>query len=129
MKQPLKKNILLFTDRVEIKPLSVNKVWQGRRFKTKDYKKYEVEVINKLTECDLSDLKKPIELSMMVGLSNMNSDVDNIVKPFVDILQKKYGFNDRYIFRLIVEKILVPKGEEYIEFYIKNLIPRHYIVD
>lgn len=129
MKQSLKKNILLFTDRVEIKPLSVNKVWQGRRFKTKDYKKYEVEVINKLTECDLSDLKKPIELSMMVGLSNMNSDVDNIVKPFVDILQKKYGFNDRYIFRLIVEKILVPKGEEYIEFYIKNLIPRHYIVD
>mgnify|MGYP001108467912 CR=1 FL=1 len=27
--------------KVNIKPLSVNKVWQGRRYKTKDYKVYE----------------------------------------------------------------------------------------
>lgn len=126
MSQHSKNNILLFSNRVEIKPLSVNKVWQGKRFKTKDYKEYEVLVMDKLDDYDLSELKQPIELSMFVGMSNMNSDVDNVVKPFVDILQKKYGFNDRYIFRLIVEKILVAKGEEYIEFYIKNLIPRFY---
>ena len=71
----------------------------------------------------------PIELSLVVGLSNMASDIDNIVKPFVDVLQKKYGFNDKYIFRLIVEKKLVTKGTEFIEFHIKKLIPRHYILD
>lgn len=128
MSQHSENNILLFSNKVEIKPLSVNKVWQGRRFKTKDYKDYELQVMEKLDDFDLTDLKKPIELSMIVGLSNMNSDIDNVVKPFVDILQKKYGFNDRYIFRLIVEKVLVAKGEEYIEFHIKNLVPRYYML-
>jgi len=124
-----KKHILLFSNRVEIKPLSVNKAWQGKRFKTPEYTAYEKEVLLKLQPYDLSTSKEPIELSMVVGLSNMASDIDNVVKPFVDILQKKYGFNDKYIFRLIVEKKLVLKGAEFIEFYIKKLTPRHYILD
>lgn len=124
-----KKHILLFSNRVEIKPLSVNKAWQGKRFKTPEYSAYEKEVLLKLQPYDLSKSKEPIELSMVVGLSNMASDIDNVVKPFVDILQKKYGFNDKYIFRLIVEKKLVLKGAEFIEFYIKRLTPRHYILD
>jgi Holliday junction resolvase RusA-like endonuclease len=124
-----KKHILLFSNRVEIKPLSVNKAWQGKRFKTPEYTAYEKEVLLKLQPYDLSKSKEPIELSMVVGLSNMASDIDNVVKPFVDILQKKYGFNDKYIFRLIVEKKLVLKGAEFIEFYIKKLTPRHYILD
>jgi Holliday junction resolvase RusA-like endonuclease len=109
--------------------LSVNKAWQGKRFKTPEYTAYEKEVLLKLQPYDLSKSKEPIELSMVVGLSNMASDIDNVVKPFVDILQKKYGFNDKYIFRLIVEKKLVLKGAEFIEFYIKKLTPRHYILD
>jgi|TARA_R110000868_G_scaffold176413_1_gene414117 Holliday junction resolvase RusA-like endonuclease len=71
----------------------------------------------------------PLEVSLVVGLSNMASDVDNVVKPFIDVLQKKYKFNDKYIFRLVVEKKLVVKGAEFIEFYIKKMTPRHYILD
>lgn len=125
----LKKNILLFTNRVDIKPLSVNKAWQGKRFKSKEYSAYEKEVLLKLDDHDLSNVKEPIELSIVVGFSNMASDVDNVVKPFLDILQKKYGFNDKYVFRLIVEKLLVIKGAEFIEFYIKKCVPRHYMLD
>jgi hypothetical protein len=29
---------------IKIKPLSVNKAWQGKRFKTNEYKQYEKEV-------------------------------------------------------------------------------------
>lgn len=122
------KNIILFSNRVNIKPLSVNEAWQGKRFKSKKYQLYEVELLYALPSTDVNWDKKPIELSLIVGLSNMQSDIDNIVKPFVDVLQKKYKFNDRYIFRLIVEKKLVEKGAEFIEFYIKTLIPRHYIL-
>lgn len=129
MRTSSKENILLLSNRVEIKPLSVNKCWQGKRFKTKDYVAYEKEVMEKLDYVDMSQTKLPIELSIIVGLSNMASDVDNVVKPFLDILQKKYGFNDKYVFRLIVEKLLVTKGAEFIEFYIKKCVPRHYIVD
>jgi Holliday junction resolvase RusA-like endonuclease len=71
----------------------------------------------------------PLEVSLVVGMSNMASDVDNVVKPFIDVLQKKYKFNDKYIFRLVVEKKLVVKGAEFIEFYIKKMTPRHYILD
>jgi Holliday junction resolvase RusA-like endonuclease len=129
MNKELKQNILLFSNKVDIKPLSVNNAWQGRRFKSPEYTAYEKEVLLKLQAFDLSNVKEPLELSMVVGLSNTASDVDNVVKPFVDILQKKYGFNDKYIYRLIVEKKIVVKGAEFIEFYIKRLIPRHYILD
>jgi Holliday junction resolvase RusA-like endonuclease len=129
MRTSSKENILLLSDRVEIKALSVNKAWQGKRFKTKEYVTYEKEVMDKLEFVDMSQTKMPIELSLIVGFSNMASDVDNVVKPFLDILQKKYKFNDKYVFRLIVEKMLVEKGAEFIEFYIKKCVPRHYILD
>jgi Holliday junction resolvase RusA-like endonuclease len=129
MRTSSKENILLLSDRVEIKALSVNKAWQGKRFKTKEYVAYEKEVMDKLEFVDMSQTKMPIELSLIVGFSNMASDVDNVVKPFLDILQKKYKFNDKYVFRLIVEKMLVEKGAEFIEFYIKKCVPRHYILD
>jgi len=120
-------NILLFSNKVEIKPLSVNQCWQGKRFKTKEYSAYEKEVLLKLKSHKIT-IDGPIELNLMVGLSNMASDADNVVKPFVDILQKKYKFNDKYIFRLVVEKILVAKGAEFIEFFMKSYEPSHYVV-
>lgn len=123
------RNILLFSNRVNIKPLSVNEAWQGRKFKSPKYKLYEQELLYALPMTDINWDTLPLEVSLVVGLSNMASDVDNVVKPFIDVLQKKYKFNDKYIFRLIVEKKLVVKGAEFIEFYIKKMTPRHYILD
>ena len=34
--------------KINIKPLSVNKAWQGKRFKTKKYKAFETELLLKL---------------------------------------------------------------------------------
>jgi Holliday junction resolvase RusA-like endonuclease len=107
--------------------LSVNKAWQGKRFKSKDYINYEKEVLLKLHPHTFT-VKHPIELNLMVGVSNMASDADNVVKPFVDILQKKYGFDDKYIYRLVVEKVIVKKGAEFIEFFIKNYEANHYVL-
>jgi len=129
MPKYLKDSILLFSNRVDIKPLSVNQCWQGKRFKTKEYTLYEKEVMLKLQAYDLKQCKEPLEMSLIVGVSNIAADIDNVVKPFIDILQKKYNFNDKYIFRLIVEKVLVLKGAEFIEFYIKKCIPRHISLD
>ena len=56
-----------------------------------------------------------------VGYSNVQSDIDNFVKPFQDCLQKKYDINDRYIYAYIIEKHRVPKGEEYIQFEIIHI--------
>jgi Holliday junction resolvase RusA-like endonuclease len=47
------------------------------------------------------------------------SDIDNPVKPILDIMQKKYNFNDSDIYALNLKKSIVSKGNEFIEFEIK----------
>lgn len=102
--------------RISIKPLSVNKCWQGRRFKTPDYSAYETELMYVLPKLKIPSGKLLLDLT--VGFSNKASDIDNFIKPFLDILQKKYKFNDKMIYALIVNKQDVKKGEEFIHFEI-----------
>lgn len=100
--------------RIEIKPLSVNRCWQGRRFKSKDYKAYEEELLLRLPKLKVPAGDKRIDIT--AGVSNSNQDIDNIAKPLLDILQKKYGFNDNEIRVLHLEKVKTKKGEEFVEF-------------
>lgn len=55
------------------------------------------------------------------GFSNSASDIDNPTKAFVDILQKKYGFNDKMIYQCVINKVIVKKGQEFIEFNLSSL--------
>lgn len=102
--------------KIDIKPLSVNKAFQGRRFKTKAYKSYEKIVLLMLPNLKIPD--PPLKLKYEYGFSNKNADIDNPCKLITDILQKKYGFNDRDIYQLNQKKVIVPKGSEYIKFRI-----------
>lgn len=101
---------------IKIKPLSVNQCWQGRRFKTPKYKAYEKELLLKLPKLDLP--KGLIEIEINFYLKNKLFDIDNGLKPFLDILQKKYLFNDRDIYKMIVAKTI--SKEEGIEFKIRK---------
>jgi len=100
--------------KIKVKPLSVNNAWQGKRFKTQDYKSYEQELFY-LLPSKINIPAKDIVLSITFGISK-NSDIDNPIKPFLDILQKKYNFNDKNISKLILTKTEVKKGEEFISF-------------
>ena len=104
--------------KIDIKPISVNQCWQGRRFKTKLYKDFEKELLLKLPKLNIPNGK--LKLIINFGLSSKNSDWDNPIKPFQDILQKKYSFNDRMIYQAIVTKVDVKKGSEFIEFFINK---------
>ena len=109
---------------INIKPLSVNEAWQGRRFKTDKYKRYENALLFSLphfTDFTGFDAKDKLSITMEFGFSNKASDIDNPVKPFMDILQKKYGFNDKNVYELILKKRIVPKGGESIAFNIKQV--------
>ena len=97
--------------RIKINPLSVNECWQGKRYKTQKYKAYEKELLLLLPNKFKDDFS---ELYIKVGVTALK-DIDNVLKPLLDILQKKYGFNDRYIYKLTIEKEVVKKGSEYIE--------------
>jgi Holliday junction resolvase RusA-like endonuclease len=102
--------------KVEIKPLSVNEAWQGRRYKTPKYRAYILELTLKLKPLRIPE--GPLAITMEFGLSSLLADFDNPVKPFVDVLQKRYGFNDRRVFYAEVRKRLCKKGSEYIRFEI-----------
>ena len=103
---------------VNIKPLSVNAVWQGRRYKTIAYLSYENAIMMMLPKLTMPD--PPYQITYIVFYSNPNSDIDNFLKPFQDILCKKYGFNDNKIAKLVINKLIAPKGKERIEFSINH---------
>jgi hypothetical protein len=101
--------------KVNIKPLSINEAYKGYRIRTNKYNSYIKHVMLLLPHIDMipeSDIKLNIEF----GFSHAGSDIDNGLKPFIDILQKKYEFNDKNIIELFVRKTKVSKGSEYILF-------------
>jgi Holliday junction resolvase RusA-like endonuclease len=105
--------------RMNVKPLSVNDCWRGQRFKTDAYKSYEKELLFTLPSGKMPE--PPYRISFEFGLSNVQSDYDNPVKPLQDILQKKYGFNDVHIQEAVIKKIKVEKGKEYFVFNIESV--------
>lgn len=105
--------------RINIKPLSSNKCWVGRRFKTPDYKKYTTELTKLLPKLTIP--KPPYKIYYKFGFSSASSDWDNPIKPMQDIIAAKYQFNDKLIRKAIVEIEMVKKGQEFIEFKIESL--------
>jgi Holliday junction resolvase RusA-like endonuclease len=107
---------MIFEVKLNIKPLSVNEAWQGSRFKTKAYLRYEKTLLLMLPKKELKNVHK---LFIEFGFSSKLADIDNPVKLILDILQKKYGFNDRDIFELNVKKSIVEKSKEFIKIKIE----------
>lgn len=64
--------------------------------------------------------KSKLEIHFKIGVSSKLFDLDNFLKPFLDILQKKYLFDDKMINKLVAEKEIVKKGAEFISFEIKK---------
>jgi Holliday junction resolvase RusA-like endonuclease len=105
--------------KLNIKPLSINEAFKGKRFRTPKYNNYEKKMLLILPK-NIGKIPDQIEINITFGFSNKSSDIDNGVKPFLDILQKKYRFNDSQIYRLNIHKVLTGKGLDFIEFEIKK---------
>lgn len=110
-------------NRINLKPISVNECWQGRRFKTKGYDVFEATMLLLMPKIYLP--AKPYHVSFRFGLSSPHADIDNPIKPTLDLLQKKYGFNDRDVNAIYAEKIKTEKGKEFIEFEISSYESTH----
>jgi len=97
--------------KLDVKPLSVNECWQGKRFKTKKYRSYETHLLLLLPKIGNTDFSR---ISIEFGFSSKLADIDNPLKPLLDVLQKKYKFNDKDIYELNVKKFDVKEGKEFI---------------
>lgn len=106
--------------RIDIKPLSVNQAWKGRRSKTILYKQYQT-LLTLLLPRKMVIPEGKLQIFIEFGLSSKLSDWDNPIKQFQDVMCKKYGINDSRIYKGTVEKVDVQKGKEYIKFKIEKL--------
>ena len=104
--------------KIQIKPMSINAAFKGRKFRTKEYDIFIIKCLRLLPkEIEIPD-KGNIKLAVEFGFSNKASDIDNCLKTFIDCLVKKYKVDDRFIYELHVFKAIVKKDEEYIKFKI-----------
>lgn len=104
---------------LKIKPLSLNCAYRGRRFETQLLRDFKKEVFYLAPKIKIPDCK--LEVHYRFGVSSKNCDADNNVKAFQDAISTKYGFNDKQIYKISVEKIDVCKGEEFIDFEIRTI--------
>ncbi len=104
--------------RINIKPLSINKAFQGKRYKTKEYLNFEKVIYWMLPKLSIPDGR--LKITFIFGINKMN-DLDNPAKLLIDILQKRYNFNDNRIYELNITKIPVKIGAEFFEFKIEEI--------
>ena len=107
-------------NKINVKALSVNSCYQGRRYKNNNHKVYVQNVLSQLPK-DYKVNQAPYKLTLEFGLSSKLQDLDNCIKVFQDCLVKMYDFDDRDIYELQASKVIVKKGCEFIKFDIQSL--------
>lgn len=103
---------------IEIKPLSVNEAYTGRRFKTKKYKQYIKDAKWLFPKKSKVEIFDKMFISVIFGFTNAAADLDNPYKQFSDIISKLYGFNDKNVWKMTLEKIISDKP--FIKFKIEK---------
>jgi len=101
-----------------IKPLSVNKAWQGKRFKTSEYKQFEKDFSMLIKAQKMKKHLGCVRIDIGFSFKNSLSDIDNCLKPIFDVLVKNEIIkDDRFIVRLNVSKSISKNDFFYIEIY------------
>lgn len=108
--------------RIDIKPLSVNEAYRGRRFATAELTQYKRDLGWLLPRMEVPN--GPLSARYVFGLSSIGADVDNCVKAFQDAIAEHYGFDDRVIYHLDVTKVDVSRGKEFVEFELSTAAAR-----
>ena len=111
--------------RLNVKPLSANKMFYRNKNKTVEYRAYQEEVRDEMMGVEWPFGAAPVTFVIKVGLSSKVADLDNVLKPLFDTWQTIYDdFNDKMVFRIEAEKELVDKGKEYLHVrVIQNELP------
>ena len=111
--------------KLDVKPLSANKMFYRNKNKTVEYREYQEEILEELRGVEWDFGLAPVTFIIKVGLSSKVADLDNVLKPLFDTFQSIFeDFNDKMVFRIEAEKELVEKGKEYINVRVlQNELP------
>lgn len=107
-------------EKLNIKPVSVNEAYSGRRVATKKLRQFKTSLTYLLKDKVIPE--GCLQINIVFGFSSKASDLDNGVKAFLDVLQKRYNFNDNRVYQMNLSKQIVKKGSEFIQFEILPII-------
>ena len=110
--------------RIDEPALSTNKLYSGRKRRSYHYKAFRKKVFNELhrqLNGHTYKLNGNLKLEMTVGFSSSLSDLSNSIKGIEDVLTEYLGFNDRQIVSIELNKVLVNKGDEFMDITIRKI--------
>jgi len=108
------------TVHLKIAPVSTNKLYTGKRWKSKEARAFEWEIAKQLSFLCL-DTTLPdgdLTLHLRVGTTR-RQDTSNSIKLLEDCIARHYGINDRRFRALTVVRVPTKQGEEFITFQIR----------
>lgn len=110
---------------IPVKPISTNKLFQGRRFKTKDYDAFINAALYFAPKVPM--VKGNIVLKCDFFVKNVErSDLDNFLKGTLDLIVKAgYIEDDRFIYKINARKFKANDENERIELRIKPLTEKN----
>lgn len=109
---------------VDLKPLSSNKAWQGKRFKTRDYHDFERDLLWLLPK-NIAPITGRVELRFRFHMKNHKlSDWDNPIKSLQDVLVKSGIItDDRNVYAGMAQK--VPGDRDWFEVMVIPYVERN----
>lgn len=110
---------------LQVPPLSINKAFQGRRFKSDLYTQFEKDVTKILVPCSDPVDKTEMFVHYVYHIKNYGmTDTANMEKVLTDMLVKRgYLLDDRYIRAIYQRKERLQPGEdEWIDIIIEPYI-------
>lgn len=107
---------------IPVKAISTNKLYGGIKRRSVYYRNYRKTVLDFLKENypHTAIFPKNMVLTMEVGFSSPLSDASNAIKGVEDCIAEHFGFNDRQIVTLRIDKFLVDKGQEYTRIKLRS---------
>lgn len=98
---------------LRIKPLSTNEMHLGRKVDSAKYRKWSAQVGRMLPSLENIDFTAPIHIHVDVTFRRRSSDLDNIWKPLLDAMQKRYtDFNDNKVVKMSATKFITTNDDE-----------------
>ena len=106
--------------KLQIKPLSINKAFQGRRYKTKEYDLWLEEGLRLLKAQKIEKTRGDVALDIKFFMKSDRSDIDNPLKTFLDLIVKASLIDDDRVIQAI-HLVKIKSKDERIEFEITSI--------
>ena len=107
-----------------MKPFSANNMtYRNKAIKQKCYVEFQNEVRDCMMGCKWPFEDHPITIKVTAAFSTRAADLDNILKPLLDTYQGIFKeFNDNKVYKIIANKTIVDKGNEFLEVNVERFI-------